>query len=363
MLHNWLIPEKHFAEKKGNKLNAQVKFYSKKTPDLNGVKTALIGLDNTSDLIRKHLYSYSGFPDNSDRAIADLGNIRKRNQEFIIPLINELLQGGILPVLLSEDAELLTAQFNSYKILKQKVNLTVIDEKVRLSLNGSNREYINTILEEQEVDQLLQLSVIGAQGHLTDNDVLTYFDMKHFDVIRLGNVRSSIEENEPIIRDADMVAIHLSALKNIEAPAQFSGSPSGLFVEEACRLSRYAGMSDKLSSIGFYGYDLKKDVGQQTAQVIAQMIWYFWDGFLSRKFDYPVSVDGLVEYIVDSKIHNYHLVFWQSSKSGRWWMQIPMQFKSEVQKHALVPCSYKDYQLACQGDLPERLINAFQRML
>ncbi len=362
MLHNWLVPDKQFSALKGNKLHAQVRFYSKKNTDLDGVKTALIGLDQSADLVRKQLYQYAAFSGNGERVIADLGNIRKKNQEFIIPLISELLQAGIIPVILCEDAGLLTAQFNAYKMLKQKVNLTVVDECVRLSLSGVNRDYINTILEEQEIDQLLQLSVIAAQGHLTDHEVLNYFEMRHFDVVRLGSVRSAPEENEPIIRDADMVAFHLSALKNIEAPAQVPSSPSGLFVEEACRLCRYAGMSDKLTSVGFYGYDFRKDRDQLSAQVIAQMLWYFWDGLLNRVNDYPASNDGLVEYIVDYKVHQYQLVFWQSSKSGRWWMQIPLSENTEMRRHALLPCSYSDYLAACKGELPERLINAFQRL-
>jgi formiminoglutamase len=58
---------------------------------------------------------------------------------------------------------------------------------------------------------------------------------------------------------------------------------------------------------------------------------------------------------------NYQLTFWKSTKSGRWWMQVPMKTKRQHERHRLVPCSYQDYQSACREELPERLMQAFGR--
>ncbi|MEZ4931669.1 MAG: hypothetical protein R2788_06060 [Saprospiraceae bacterium] len=41
-------------------------------------------------------------------------------------------------------------------------------------------------------------------------------------------------------------------MKYADAPAAQDATPSGFFSEEACQISRYAGMNDKLTSIGFY---------------------------------------------------------------------------------------------------------------
>jgi formiminoglutamase len=123
-------------------------------------------------------------------------------------------------------------------------------------------------------------------------------------------------------------------------------------------LTRYAGMSDKLTSIGFYG--LNQSDGH-TEQAVAQLIWYFLDGFYNRKGDYPVSTKGLTEYVVELPTYNYHLIFWKSSKSGRWWLQVPNDTKRKHQRHRLIPCSYQDYQMACRQELPERMIQAFKR--
>jgi formiminoglutamase len=357
MLHHWLKPTKKNTQLIDNQIGSRILIHNEVIPDLSKVKSALIGLDDSADIVRDFLYSYTAFGD--ENIIADLGNIRKSTPDFIIPLINELLQIGILPILVGSNSDLIAGQFQAYQTLKSRINITIVDEAIRLSLSGSQRQYINMILEEEK-DKRLHLSVIGAQGHLTDHDVLTYFEMKLFDTVRLGQIKAQPEEVEPLIRDADMMIFNVSSLKQSEAPAQKPFSPSGLFIEEACRLVRYAGMSDKLSSIGFYGFDLNADINHQTAQGLAQMIWYFWDGFLNRKNDFPTSTDGLVEYIVDYKSNNNGaLTFWRSTKSGRWWLQTTF---AKDQKSNLVPCSYKDYQLACEGELPERLLNAIQRL-
>jgi formiminoglutamase len=57
--------------------------------------------------------------------------------------------------------------------------------------------------------------------------------------------------------------------------------------EEACAICRYAGISDKVSSFGIYEYNPAADIEEQTAQLIAQMIWYFIEGVNQRKGDIP----------------------------------------------------------------------------
>ncbi|MEL6638217.1 MAG: arginase, partial [Bacteroidota bacterium] len=129
------------------------------------------------------------------------------------------------------------------------------------------------------------------------------------------------------------------------------------------KISRYAGLSDKVTSAGFYGFRSQWDQRDQTAQVVAQLIWYFVDGVYHRKNDYPSSTDSLVEYIVDFRDQEYQITFWKSNKSGRWWMQVPVKTKRKHERHTLIPCSYQDYQLASQEELPQRLLDAYKRFM
>ena len=100
-------------------------------------------------------------------------------------------------------------------------------------------------------------------------------------------------------------------------------SPNGLFANEACQLMRYAGISDKLTSAGIFNcYTLHEE--KTTNALIAQLIWYFNDGYASRKGDFPIgSKRNYKKYRVTLEELKEEIVFIKSDKSGRWWMEVP----------------------------------------
>ncbi len=329
--------------------------------DLKTTKIAIVGINEAeADAVRAVLYSLSfPFPKLN---IADLGNMRKQDPSFIIPLLTELLQSDIVPILIGHSETNMLPQFQAFHARKNTVNLAIVDEKIRFSPSSKAENlFLQTILED---NHLFNLSLIGFQSHYTDPSVLSLLEKRHFELIRLGKLRAELEDIEPIIRDADLVSFNLAAMKMSDAPGQLNGSPSGLTSEEACQIARYAGMSDKLTSFGIYGYRKNLDsLDQATAQVVAQMIWYFADGFYNRKQDFPIqkAFNQLMQYIVHVKSFDEQLTFWRSNKSGRWWMEIPVKTQKKHVRHRLIPCSYNDYLQACNDDLPERLILAYQR--
>lgn len=365
MFQNWLKPldDKEFdlSSFEDYQFGKQVQIFRDTLPDLSNSTLAIIGIgEKDANAIRKELYSLSFSFKNLD--IVDLGNMRKNEISFIIPLIKELQDSKIFPLILGNDSMYLSAQYKAFQRLQQLISLIVIDEKIRYHSNkkANPHFYLNDILGNQR-SKLFHLGLIGCQAHFINPAHFDLLNKRHFECIRLGKAHSELSEIEPIIRDGDLLGFNLAALKQIEAPGQSLATPSGFSLDEACQISRYAGMSDKLKSFGIYGFRKANDRKVQTAQAVAQMIWYFIDGFYNRKNDYPVSNEGLVEYIVDFKNQEYQLTFWKSKRSGRWWMQIPIKTNKKYQRHRLIPCSYNDYKLAGQGDLPERLLKALRR--
>ncbi len=122
---------------------------------------------------------------------------------------------------------------------------------------------------------------------------------------------------------------------------------------------RYISMSDQLSSLCIHGFDWNMEEGAQTANMIAQLIWFAIEGFFARIHEFPIDKKDLRAYVVDNKDLDMPISFYKSSKSDRWWFEIP---KALYSKHQLVACSYQDYQIACEGDLPDRLLNAINRL-
>ena len=363
MLNNWLRPVsaqliKGIDGLEEDRMGKNILVFKNEIPKLKKTKIAIIGIDATeADKIRASFYKLS-FPF-QNLEIADLGNIRKKDHSFVIPVIEELLSSGIFPVVIGKNTESIIAQFHAYQSQGQLVNLACVDENIPYSIN-SGKSVLNQIIDKKR-SHLFNMSFIGFQTHFVSPKVIEVLEEKNYDFIRLGKAKTALDQLEPVIRDADLFCFNLTSLKQSEAPGVENASPNGFYAEEACQLSRYAGMSEKLTSIGFYGFNNKVDENQQTAQVVAQLIWYFLDGFYSRKNDFPVSTKSLVEYVVESKVNNLQVRFWKSSKSGRWWLQVPAKTKRKLNRHRLIPCSYNDYQLACHEDIPDRLLNAFKR--
>lgn len=367
MLENWLRPialEKVLIEHlTANQFGKKILLHTDTLPDLTTVQLALIGMhEPEANAVRQALYELS-FPFNN-LTIADLGNVRKSDNSFVLPLLKELLDSQILPILISPSQQHILALYKAFQSLQSHVSLAVVDERIRLDVTQENKEanYLNDILLNPRA-RLFHFGCIGTQTHYTDPATFYFLDKNNFDCIRLGHARADLSEVEPIVRDGDLLTFHLAALKQADAPAQESATPSGFSIEEACQICRYAGMSDKLRAVGIFGFQAALDREAQTAQAVAQMLWYFVEGFTNRKQDFPVATDGLTEYIVEFKGIEYQLVFWKSQRSGRWWMQVPVKIGKKFNRHKLIPCSYNDYKLACQDELPERLLNAYKRFL
>jgi formiminoglutamase len=366
MLEHWLksvSPEKITAYQSGATHNVGKKIHfwqNDETTNFEKISLAIIGIGEGVEDIRRAFYALSDTF--SGLSVADFGNVRKEDISFVAPLINELIQSGIVPILIGSNTLGTLAQFNAYKMKKNAVTVAVVDEKIDLpNAETTDKTQWENLFSDVK---LFSGSVVGLQMHYTNQSAIEFMDNKNFEIVRLGKAKSNPEESEPVIRDADMVCIHLSALKYSDAPAQKNLSPSGFTIEEACQLARYAGMSDKLTSFGIYGFQPENNM-DLTAESIALMLWYFVEGFYNRKGDFPISAafNQLTQYLVDVKTMQHRVSFWRSNKSGRWWMEIPVKSKKKLERHRLISCSYNDYLLACNDDLSERLMTAYRRFV
>ncbi|MFM1745447.1 MAG: hypothetical protein RLZZ630_1384, partial [Bacteroidota bacterium] len=150
-----------------------------------------------------------------------------------------------------------------------------------------------------------------------------------------------------------------------DAPGNPNGSPNGFFGQELCQMMYYAGISDKLSGAGIYEYNPRFDINRQTAKLIAQAIWYFLEGVGQRKQDMPLQTSSnYTTYRVAVEGMEEEITFIKSARSDRWWMKLPTDGKrNRYLSHHLLPCSYNDYQSACNNVVPERWWNAVHKMV
>ena len=357
-----------------------IKIYANKDnfPDLTTTKIAIIGVlegrgavDNngtgtTLNELRKELYKL--YPGNWPINVADLGDIEQGNTiedtYFALnTLVSYLIKNKIIPIIIGGGQELTYANYRAYDTLEQTVNIVAVDSKFDL---GSIEDALNSQSYLSKVvmnppNNLFNFCNIGYQTYFNSQDEIDLLKSLYFDAYRLGEVLNEIQIVEPILRDADIVSIDLSSVKNADAPANNNASPNGLSGTDICSIARYAGISDKVSSFGIFEYNPILDTKNQTAQLISQMIWYFIEGVNFRANDYPFGLkDQYKKFIVP--IEDQVLNFYKSNKSSRWWMEIQICNNNKYKRHALIPCTYQDYVSASNQEIPERWMQTFKKL-
>ncbi|MCT4699122.1 formimidoylglutamase [Tenacibaculum haliotis] len=347
-------------------------------PDLSEINIAILGVKDGRGAvnnegcgenlqpIREKLYEL--FPGNWQTQIADLGNIAQgdtlKDTYFAVKTtIEYLLKKKIIPIIIGGSQDVTYANYRGYDALEQTVNLVSVDSRFDLGTIDeelSSNSFLSKVIMEQP-NNLFNYSNIGYQTFFNSQEEIELLDKLYFDAFRLGEVKD-VTLVEPILRDADLVSIDIGCVRQSEAPANNNASPNGFYGEDICAIARYAGISDKVTSFGVYEYNHRLDSNNQTASLIAQMIWYFIEGVNARAKDYPfVTKENYQKFTVllsdDDPIN-----FYKSDKSGRWWMEINLITNNKHKRHALIPCNYKDYEQALKRKMPNRWFKALQKL-
>ncbi len=361
MFYNWLRPvsaeDFDYLQYTDYQIGSYI--FSQKEANLTNRQVVLVGVGaESANHVRRSLYRLA-MPA-THLPLADLGNVRNENTDFVIQLLKELLNSNFYPVIIGNVTSYMAAQYQAHQQNKAQTDWAIIDERIRFSMDLNDADEELSVLNV--VGAQSSLNVLGYQNYFTSPTVLECFENQGFEAMRIGKIRQNIELAEPILRDANLLSVHLSALRFAEASAVLQPSPSGFLTEEICQLCRYAGFSDKIQSVGFYGYLHEFDRQGQSSQVVAQMIWYFLDGFANRCHEYPYAVTGLLEYLVDVSGYDHALTFWKSPRTGRWWLEVEADQTTENPPlRCLVACAYEDYEQATRGELPERLFKALKK--
>ena len=319
------------------------------------------GSEKGQDAIRKEFYQLYSL---IDFQIADLGNVKKGQSVedtyvAVSEVVKELILNGKFVIIIGGSQDLTYANYLGYEKMEQIINVVSIDNKIDVSnvaeenLNCSN--YLNKIVLHKP-NYLFNFSQIGHQGYLVKKSQLNLLEDLYFDAIRLGKVQEDIALCEPILRNADILSIDMKVMRNSEYASSQDLSPNGLFANEICQLMHFAGMSDKLSSVGIYEYIPELDKNGIGAKLIAQMIFFLVSGYYNRKGDYPMGLKSdNIKYVVHHDEIDHNLVFYKSPKSDRWWLEVPYPPRSDFkfERHHLVPCAYLDYESAMKENIPD----------
>jgi hypothetical protein len=341
-------------------------------PNLNGVQLVIIGiLENRRDAnalfqvesldhVREKFYElYLG---NWSSTIADLGDIPpgdtvEDTYYLIRQLTEHFLRESIIPIFLGGSQDLMYPIYRAFDEFQHMINVVNIDCRFDLGnieLPITSRSYVGKMITVEPYN-LFNYSNLGFQTYFNSQDEIELLDRMYFDAIRLGHLDNDITLAEPVLRDADLVGVDMSVVRAGDL-ASAKANPNGLDGKQICSLSRYSGISDRLKVYGIFEINKERNYG---AQLVAEMMWYFIEGYNYRIFEYPVDVSkDFIVYKVP--VDNQILTFYKSTDSARWWIELPFisNVNNKLKQHTLLPCDRRDYEMACDQVLPDRWLNA-----
>lgn len=360
----------------GNKISVHTK--ENGVPNIEKIDIAIIGVpENRNDInyigeeinlseIRKSFYTL--YPGNWSIKIADFGDLApgesiEDTYQNLTSLVSYFVKNNIIPLIIGGSQDLTYANYRAYDDFKNTINIVNVDSNFDLGDSSKpikNNSYLGKIILE-EPHNLFNYTTIGYQTYYNSQIEIDLMEKLYFEAYRLGEVCNNINSVEPVMRDADIVTIDLRSIKSSELSSRQKLSPNGFDGKEICSISRYAGISNKVSSFGIFEYKSSNE-DEITEMLIAQILWYFIEGVNCRIIDDDFkNISNFQKFSVI--VQKYELVFYRNVKTSRWWIEIPDSSKKDtkLKEHSLLPCTHDDYQNANEGIIPERWYKAHKK--
>ncbi|ADY28592.1 MULTISPECIES: formimidoylglutamase [Cellulophaga] len=319
------------------------------------------------DLSGVRLELYKLMVGNWNSTIIDLGDVepgeKVSDTYFVVKeVIAGLIEENIVPIVIGPTQDLTYPCYRAFDGLRNMINLVNVDSRFDFGDHEeliSSHSYMSKIITDKP-NNLFNFSNIGYQSYFNSQEEIDLMERLFFDAYRLGEVTSDITLVEPILRNAHIVSLDARAVRASEMGMLNNFSPNGFTGREICAIARYAGISEKLAVFGVF----ESENSNQSFQLVAQIIWYFIEGYNFRVQELPyLNKEAFTKYIVPSDLEE--LVFYKSNLTERWWVEVPSILNSynKNEMPALLPCTKADYVEATNQNIPERWFKAFKKGL
>ncbi|MBK7083501.1 MAG: arginase family protein [Flavobacteriales bacterium] len=192
---------------------------------------------HAADAIREQFYKL--YRPNGHVHLVDLGDLHpgatlQDTQHALAETLAELIRRNIVPIILGGGQGHTYTQYLAYERLERTANLVCIDPRFDLGEPGqglAESSYLSHIVLRQP-NFLFNYSNLGYQTYLVDQPGVELMDKLFFDAHRLGELRSSMADAEPVLRNGDTVSVDLNAVRRSDAPGTTNRGPDGFHAEE-----------------------------------------------------------------------------------------------------------------------------------
>ena len=352
-------------------LGNKIVLYDTKKFNYNEIDIALIGIkeyrnsvevkSNFIDLdkFRKEFYSlcYGDWNVN----ILDLGDLingdNYNDTYFAFKVISdELLKQNVKLIVVGGGNDFAYPLYQSLSKIHSRLNISSIDNRFdfgKIEKEFNSNSYMSKIIMDNN-NCLNHFCNIGFQTFLNSQEEMDLLNKLNFEFHRIGKINRDIQKVEPLLRDTHFLSIDFKSIKASELNFAHNFS-NGFESDQICSISRYAGLSNSISAIGFFEL-LNSSI---SSSLLSQAIWYFIEGFCLRIEETPKS-KNFNGYTYNVLCEGTNLKFYNSELSQKWWVEF-LDDKKNSHKNELIPCSKKDYLKACDELLSDRLLLLLRR--
>ena len=302
---------------------------------------------------------------NWNATLVDMGDIEEgesvEDTYFVVKeIVAGLLEENIVPIIIGATQDVTYPAYRAFDGIKDMINLVAIDSRFDFGMEDeliSSHSYMSKIITDKP-NNLFNFSNIGYQSYFNAQEEVDLMERLFFDAYRLGDLINDITLAEPVLRNAHMVSLDARAIRAADIGYSNNFSPNGFSGKEICAISRYAGISDKVRVFGIY----EMENSNQSCQLMAQIIWYFLEGFNFRIKESPyINSEAFTKYTVPTETEQ--LIYYKSHFTERWWVEVPsiLSSNTKLESSSLLPCTEKDYLDACDQNIPERWFKAYKK--
>ena len=354
-------------------LGNKIVLYDIKKFDYNKIDIAIIGIkeyrnsvevkSNFIDLdeFRTELYSlYYGDWNVNILDLGDLINGDNYNDTYFAfkTISDELLRQNVKLIVVGGGNDFAFPLYQSLSKIHSIINISAVDNRFdfgKIDKDFNSNSYMSKIIMNDN-NCLNHFCNIGFQTFLNSQEEMDLLNRLNFEFHRIGIINRNIQKVEPLLRDTHLLSIDFKSIKASEL--NFAHNyPNGFKSDQICSISRYAGLSNSLSVIGFFEV-LKSRI---SSSLLSQAVWYFVEGYCLRIEEDPKS-KNFNGHTYNVLCEGINLKFYNSKLSQKWWVEF-LDDKQVLSNNEIFPCSRKDYVKACDELLTDRLLLHLRRNL
>ena len=375
MTSDYLSPiSKNFIDFKNklpnNSLGKKIVLFNNNKFDYNDIDIALLGISeyrnsveiksNFIDLdeFRKEFYSlYYGDWNFNILDLGDLINGDNYNDTyFAFKIISEeLFKQNVKLIIVGGGNDFTYPLYQSLSKIYTSLNISSVDNRFdfgRIEKEFDSNSYMSKIIMDKN-NCLNHFCNIGFQTFLNSQEEIDLLNKLNFEFHRIGDLNKDIQKVEPLLRNTHLLSIDFKSIKASELNFVHNFS-NGFESDQLCSISRYAGLSNSISAIGFFEL-LNSSI---SSSLLSQAIWYFIEG-LSLRIDEDPKSESFNGYTYNVICEGINLKFYNSELSQKWWVEFIS--KKNYENIILLPCDKNDYLNACDEFLSDRLILLLRR--